>query len=100
MSPQGSKRAGIHRLGVYGLQNPNGNWLFMIKNPDDAKPYTPQGVENLTPCGRLVLKNPKPEKELGAAKPYTLKGVGRVRLCETLQARQKGRSYKRQRLAP
>ena len=44
--------------------------------------------------GRLVLKKPKPDKELGAAKPYTLKGVGRVRLCEPLQARQKGRSYK------
>ena len=39
--------------------------------------------------GRLVLKNPKPEKELGAAKHYTPKGVGRVMLREPLQARQR-----------
>ena len=62
----------------------------MMTNP---KPY--REWKTLHREGRLVLKNPKPEKELGAVKPYTLKGVGRVRLCEPLQARQKGRSYKR-----
>ena len=91
MSPQGSKRARVHRLGINCLQNPNINWL--CKNHDDDKPYTLQGVENLTP--RLVLRNPRPEKELGAAKPYTLRVVGRARLCEPQQVRQKGRSYKR-----
>ena len=34
-SPQGSKRARIHRLGVYGSQNPHSNWVF--KNHDGDK---------------------------------------------------------------
>ena len=63
---------------------------MMMTNP---KPY--REWKTLHREGRLVLKNPKPEKELGAVEPYTLTGVGRVRLCEPLQARQKGRSYKR-----
>ena len=63
---------------------------MMMTNP---KPY--REWKTLHREGRLVLKNHKPEKEVGAAKPYTLKGVGRVRLCEPQQARQKGRSYKR-----
>ena len=63
---------------------------MMMTNP---KPY--REWKTLHREGRLVLKTPKPEKEVGAAKLYTLKGVGRVRLCEPQQARQKGRSYKR-----